>query len=178
MSREGVAIKVKIGLKPNGRGDMWHDYPDWDKLPLAATEPHQSHQIVKWKYDCCGHMEDTADSPAGQQWGMMVVTEQFANEAVDMYPTKVFVMTEAEAEDFWENKCTVRMSRNKTDSQVLTDLNSELQLRKALGQDTTALEEKIINALDPDNPEAGLVRDKQKKFADAKISLGFTIKQL
>jgi hypothetical protein len=40
------------------------------------------------------------------------------------------------------------------------------------------LEEKIINALDPDNPEAGLVRDKQKKFADAKISLGFTIKQL
>jgi len=39
------------------------------------------------------------------------------------------------------------------------------------------LEEKIINALDPDNPEAGLIKDKQKKFADAKVSLGFTIKQ-
>jgi hypothetical protein len=68
------------------------------------------------------------------------------------------------------------MPENNANSQVLTDLNSELQLRKALSQDTTALEEKIINALDPDNPEAGIVKDKQKKFADARVNLGFTIK--
>jgi len=177
MSREGVAIKVKIGLKPSGRGEMWADYPDWNKLPLAASTPVQNHQIVKWKYDkCCGHQEDSVDSPIGMQWGMMVVTEQFANEAVAMYPDTVSVMTEAEAEDFWNNKACSHIPENRANSQALTDLNSELQLRKALSQDTTALEEKIINALDPDNPEAGLVKDKQKKFADAKVSLGFTIK--
>jgi hypothetical protein len=176
MSREGVAIKVKIGLKPNGRGDMWHDYPDWDKLPLAATEPHQSHQIVKWRYDKCGHCEDTSESPVGIQYGMMIVTEQFANEAVAMFSDLVTVMTEAEAKEFWERKAHAHIPENKTNSRALTDYYSELQLRKALGQDTAALEEKITNALDPDSSEAGLVKDKEKKFADAKVSLGFTIK--
>ena len=175
MSREGVAIKVKIGLRENGHAD----HPNWGLLPMvkAGTTP-ESQQIVKWKYDKCGHCDEHGDSPVGMQWGMMIVTEQYANEAVATFPDLVTIITEAEAEDFWECKAHAHMPENRANSQVLTDLNSELQLRKALGQDTTALEEKIINALDPDNPEAGLVRDKQKKFADAKISLGFTIKQL
>ena len=174
MSREGVAIKVKIGKKPNGHAD----YPNWKELPMVVANQHDEtpFQIVKWRYDCCGHDEDTPESPAGTQYGMMIVEEQFANEAVAMFPTQVTIMTGAEAEGFWENKCTVSMPENNANSQVLTDLNSELQLRKSLGQDTTALEEKIINALNPDNSEAGLTKDKQKKFADAKVSLGFTIK--
>ena len=178
MSREGVAIKVKIGLKPNGRGDMWADYPDWDKLPLAATETHQSHQIVKWKYDkCCGHREGSVDSPLGMQWGMMVVTQQFADEAVAMFPDKVTVMTEAEAEDFWDNKAHAHMPENKVDSEVLGNLNTELQLRKALNQDTTALEAKIVKALDPKDKEAGVSEQKEKLYANAKANLGFAIKK-
>ena len=178
MSREGVAIKVKIGLKPSGKGEMWADYPDWNKLPLAASTPVQNHQIVKWKYDkCCGHQEDSVDSPVGMQWGMMVVTEQFANEAVAMYPDTVSVMTEAEAEDFWNNKACSHIPENRVDSKVLGDLNIELQLRTALNEDTTALKAKIVKALDPTDSEVGLAKEKEKFFADAKGNIGFTIKE-
>jgi hypothetical protein len=178
MSREGVAIKVKIGLKPNGRGGMWHDYPDWDKLPLTATETHQSHQIVKWRYDCCGHTEDTVDSPVGQQWGMMIVTEQFANEALAMYPDKVSIMTEVQAKAFWNNKANKKMPKDKVNSKSLTDFNTELTLRKSLGQNTTALEARITKALDRnDDTEEGVHKNKQKDFDDAKTHLGFTIKK-
>ena len=178
MSREGVAIKVKIGLKPNGKGDMWHDYPDWDKLPLVATETAQSHQIVKWKYDkCCGHQEDSVDSPQGTQFGMMVVTQQFADEALAMYPDKVTIMTEAEAEDFWDNKAHAHLPENKVDTNALSDLNVELQLRKTLNQDTTALEAKIIKALDPTDKEVGISEQKEKTFVKAKANIGFSIKK-
>lgn len=179
MAREGVPIKVKIGLKPNGKGAMWHDYPNWALLPMvqAGTTP-ESQQIVKWKYDkTSGHEDDTVDSPAGQQWGMMIVTEQFANEAIVMYPATVSKMTEVEAQAFWDNKAHAHIPEDRIDKAILENLNTELTLRKALAQDTTVLEGRIAKALDRNDTEPGVRKDKIKKFADAKTSLGFTIKK-
>jgi len=173
MSREGVAIKVKIGLRENGHAD----HPNWGLLPMvkAGTTP-ESQQIVKWRYDRCGHCEEHIDSPAGMQWGMMIVTEQYANEAVATFPDIVTIMTEAEAEDFWENKAHVDVPENRTSREILSELSSELQLKNHLGQDTTALEERITNALNPDHAEKGICKNPTKCFVDAKTHLGFTIK--
>ena len=174
MSREGVAIKVKIGLRENGHAD----YPNWGLLPMvkAGTTP-ESQQIVKWRYDRCGHCEEHIDSPAGMQWGMMIVTEQYANEAVAMFPDTVSIMSEADAKAFWEDKAYKRVSKDKINNRALEDFNTELSLRKALGQNTTALEVRIVKALDRnDDSEQGVHKNKEKDFNDAKLYLGFTIK--
>jgi hypothetical protein len=176
MARQGVAIKVKIGLKLDGSAD----YPNWKDLPMVVANQHDENpfQIVKWRYDCCGHAEDTPDSPAGQQWGMMIVTEQFANEAVAMYPAQVNIMTEIDARAFWNNNVNKKTPADRVNSKALTDLNAELALRKSLTQDTTVLEAKIIKALNrDDDTESGVSKNKEKDFDDAKVYLGFTIKK-
>ena len=177
MSREGVAIKVKIGLRPNGHAD----HPLWAILPMVqgGITP-ESQIIVDWKYDkCCGHKEDNGgDSPAGMQWGMVIVTEQFANEALVAYPSTITKMTEAEAKAFWNNKACAHIPKDKVYSKALSDFNAELALKKAVGQNTASLEARIIKALDRnDDSEQGVHKNKGKDFDDAKTHHGFTIKK-
>jgi len=76
-----AAIKVKIGLRQNGHAD----HPDWNKLPMAkgGKDPATHMFLGGWKYDkTSGHQEVSADSPMGMQWGMLLVTEQLATEAL------------------------------------------------------------------------------------------------
>jgi hypothetical protein len=173
-AREGVGIKVKIGLKPNGHAL----YPNWALLPMVkgGITP-ESQQIVKWQYDkSSGHTEDGGgESPVGQQNGMMIVTEQFANEAIAMFPA-VSIMTNAEVESFWNNKAHAHVSKDSIDSRLLGDLNIELALRRSIGENTTALEQRIAKALNRNDEEPGLKKNKSKTFADAKGHLGFKMK--
>lgn len=180
MTREGVPIKVKIGLRPNG----YADYPDWTALPLAVDAPDReareaivsAHQIVKWVYDaCCGHEEDEPDSPVGMQWGMMIVTEQFADEAMALWPNLVFEMTEAEAEAFWNGRGMARVPDQGTDTEIITGLESQLNLMTARAMDTTAINDKIDRALDPDDPEPGITRNVTKTWQGAKGRMGFGV---
>ncbi len=170
-----VPIKVKIGLRTNGHAD----HPDWQRLPLSLSENPATHMFHGWKYDkTCGHKEASADSPLGMQWGMMLVTEQLANEAVATFPETITIMTEAEAETFWNEKAHAHMPENKTYFQVLQALQTELSLRESLGQNTDVLKAKIVKALDPDDDtELGLKKDKQKYWADAKTRLDISIKK-
>ncbi|MBT6504446.1 MAG: hypothetical protein HOK67_31625 [Deltaproteobacteria bacterium] len=179
MAREGVGIKVKIGLRANGHAD----HPNWGLLPMVkgGTTP-ESQQIVKWKYDkTSGHDDDNGDdSPVGMQWGMMIVTEQFANEAVATFPPGIVtIMTEAEAEAFWDDKAHTHVSENQMNSQLLSDLNTELQLHINAGSPPStinALKVKAKKALNPNDKEPGIKKHKHKKLADAKGHFGFTIK--
>lgn len=167
-----VPIKVKIGLKEDGHAD----YPDWYKLPLAQNETPASNMFFGWKYDkTCGHKEGGIDSPYGMQWGMVLVSGQFAIQAVATFPDLVTILTEAEAAEFWDNKVTAHIPEVKHDNNVLQALQVELSLKESLGQDTNDLKIKIGKALDPDDIEVGIKRNKEKKFADAKIHLGFSI---
>lgn len=179
MSREGVAIKVKIGLRANGHAD----HPNWGLLPMVqgGITP-ESQQIVKWKYDkTSGHDSDNGgDSPVGIQWGMMIVTKQFADEAIALFPVgNIVKLTEAEAKTFWEDKAHNHVPENKADNKILSDLITELQLHTAVGSPVpviTALKNKIKNAIDPAHNESGIKKNRTKKFTDAKVELGFTIK--
>lgn len=169
-----VPLKVKIGLRPNGHAD----HPDWQRLPLALTDNPADHMVVSWRYDnSSGHQEETPDSPRGMQWGMIMVTEQFATEAVDIFPDLVTVLTEAEAQDFWENKHTINSPENKLDSDLLVGLKAELDLRTELKQVTTELKAKIAKALDPNDAEPGIKKNELKTWSDAKVKLGITIKE-
>ncbi len=181
---EVVPIKVLIGLRPNGEAD----HPDWTQLPLQAVdgERHEDHQIVKWTYDkSSGHEEATVDSPRGQQFGMLLVTQQFATEAVATFPTLVTVMTEAEAQDFWDNKAHAHMASERRDTSELSSLHAEFILIRDLAQEfpgntklqnrLAALKALLQKALDPDDPAPGVKKNKLRLWADAKVALDFTI---
>lgn len=177
MAKSIVPIKVKIGLRPNGHAD----HPAWNTLPLAQTstpeETIKSHMFCGgWKYDkTSGHQEESADSPVGMQWGMLCVTQQFADEAVARFPGIVTIMTETEATDFWDNKAHAHIPENQTDEKSLNALNIEYQLKEKLGQNLVTLRAKIARALDPLDNEPGLKKNKIKKWVDAKINMGFNV---
>ncbi len=174
---EAVPIKVKIGLRANG----YADHPDWTQLPLAKDrgERVEDHQIVKWAYDkTSGHDDDTVDSPRGQQFGMLLVTQTFADEAVVAFPGLITVLTETEARDFWENKAHAHMPRNRVDSNHLVGLKAQRDLMVDLGQSTTTLDAQITRALDPMDKESGVRKDERKLWTDAKTAMGFTVKSL
>lgn len=179
---QGVAIKVKIGLKPNG----YADYPDWTTMPLASGGSNmaarealvRAHQIVRWVYDQCGHEEELPDSPRGMQWGMMIVTQQFADEAKAIWPDRIIVLTEAEAQDFWENRCHQHLPALRVDNDILSGLKTMRDLYVARGNALaiTALDARIDKALDPDDPEPGVAREPRKRWATAKTAMGFSVK--
>lgn len=167
-----VPIKVKIGLRPNGHAD----HPDWYKLPLAKDVDPATQMSTSWKYDnLYGHQEEGPDSPIGMQWGMLFVTPLFAQQAKQVFPDLVFEMTEAEAQDFWENKYAVDLLENNANIGVLQALQIELDLKTKLDIDTTVLKAKIAKALDPNDKEIGLRKNSLKKWIDAKVLLGINI---
>lgn len=172
MTRSVIPIKVKIGLRPNKHAD----HPDWYKLPLAANEDPASHMFFGWKYDkTSGHQEFSPDSPVGMQWGMVLVSPKFAKEAKEVFPDLITELTEAEAEIFWNTKAYAHVPENRADTNTLQGLQAELALRKELHLDTVPLKTKIAKALDPDDPEPGLKKNKDKNFTDAKQHLDFKI---
>lgn len=169
---ELVPIKVKIGLRPNGHAD----HPDWTKLPLARDSIPAAHMFHGWQYDkTSGHAESSAGSPVGMQWGAVLVTSQFASEALVTFPDIVTVMTEAEFETFWNDKARAHMPAERVDVEVLQGLKAERDLLVDLGRSTTAIDIRISKALDPDNPEPGKRRDHLKTWQLAKSRLDVTV---
>lgn len=169
---ELIPIKVKIGLRPNGHAD----YPDWSKLPLAKTTDPASHMFHGWQYDkTSGHKESAIDSPYGMQWGVVLVTVQFAAEAVVKFPAIVNVMTEAELETFWDEKAHAHMSAEQIDTDALQGLKAERDLLVDLGRSLTTVDETIARALDPNDPSRGKQKDHLKTWKLAKVRLGVTI---
>lgn len=173
--RSGVPIKVSIGLRPNGHAD----HPDWSRLGLADPD---SHMVMKWAYDkVSGHQDDTPDSPYGQQFGMLVVTPEFAQAALLAFPDIVTLMTEIEARDFYENRCTVHLPANLVNAEYLMGLKTQRDLMvdtNARPQDLQTLDAQIARAIDPLDPMDGVRKIKDKTWADMKAARGIAITSL
>lgn len=184
---ELVALKVKIGLKSVApvRGNKLQitaDYPDFNLLPIVAASgldwAHYVDLYGGWHYDkTSGHAEETADSSAGQQWGMLLMPEQFADEAEAAFPKLCAKMTQADAVDFFDNKAHAH-ERDQRDVGVIESLKAERDLLVARGGDTTAIDAKIERALDPDDNEPGVRRNYNKTFAEYSARRGVTIKDV
>lgn len=173
MAKKLVPIKVKIGLRKDGRAD----HPDWMLVPCYAQKGAKACMPFGWHYDkTSGHKENTGDSPYGQQWGMLLVTREFATEAKLRFPALVTELTETEAKDFWDNKAYAHLPENKTHSEELTGLQAELALHKELGSPQAKIDEvkdRIKIALDPTNSTIGINKHKEKYFEDAKKTKDF-----
>jgi len=169
---ELVGIKVKILLKNDGKAQ----YPDWSQTSFRQVNPN--YKIGKfggWHYDKCGHTKYDIDSPLGVQYGMLLVEQAFADEAVSFFPGLVTKLTAAEAEAFWNNKAYAHMPDNKHNMDILNGLKLEYEMKVILSQDTTNIKAKIAKAIDPSDVEPGIVQDRHKTFSTAVGDAGVTI---
>lgn len=171
-----VAIKVRIGLRPNGHAD----HPNWALLPFISNDDEaKAHMPFGWVYDKkSGHQEEDAESPYGVQFGCLLVTRIFADAAKAQFPSLITELTEAEFETFWDERAMAHLPDDKLDHDELESLKAELALRKEMGHSAAAVERvrtKIQIALDRNDPALGVRKYHMKKWADAKIRLGATI---
>jgi hypothetical protein len=174
-----IPIKVKIGLRSNRHAD----HPDWTKLSIINDDSEmRQYAPYGWMYDkSCGHNEVRAegnswDSPHGIQWGCLLVTRAFADEAIATFPLLITELTEAEFQDFYDNKSMANLPEMKYDINTLQGLKAEHDLMVITGADTTEVKARITKAVDPNDNAPGVRANKIKKWTDFKGSSGIAIK--
>lgn len=186
---EVVAIVVKIGLGPKGA-----TYPNFNSLPVVSeTGLDWSHWIDRngsgWLYDCCGHGDESEDSPVGTRLGMLLVSERFAEEAVAAFPSLVSLLDESAADDFYAKKHMARAARLTRDATILTGLEAEIRLQKMLLDAAETDEERetysrrlkaaladAADVTDASKPSRGVTQTPRKSFEDFKKSRNFKLK--
>lgn len=167
-----VAIRVKIGLKSDGK-KRFHSYPPFNEIPKDLRDGMDWSHFVDlhggWHYDCCGHDEEDTESPRGVQFGMLLVPEDFANEAVNRWPEQCSILNQQQAAKFYEDRVTVNQPDVTEDLDVLQVIAAKRQA--GLQEDDSDRE-----ALDPNNPKRGRRKNETKKFADMLKKRGLKLK--
>lgn len=184
-----TAIKVKIGLRPNGH----HDHPNFGQLAVVQASGLDWAKYVDvnglgWHYDSIsGHQDDDPGSPFGTWLGMLVIPEQFAIEALAEFPTLVTRLTETQCEAFYDNKAHIREEEFRRDEPVLSGIDKDLRLtREILAEDRTnaraiarlaEIQAELKRALDPDHESPGVRRNLNRKWATKKTKASITYKE-
>ena len=169
---ELVPIKVKILTKPEG-GCL---YPDFNTLACVQGSGMDWSRYIDrygsgWLYDNkCGHAEVDSDSPEGEWYALLLIPNDFANQAVAAFPDEVTMLTEVQAQTFYES----RYSINMPDEEINTDILLGIKAKDDLGLSRTAGQQK---ALDPNDDTPGIRKNKRKLFADFKSLRNITIKK-
>ncbi|MCP4257963.1 MAG: hypothetical protein GY774_10610 [Planctomycetes bacterium] len=178
MARNLVALKLDVGLTDEGQAA----YPNFNLISNAVRKGMDWSSYIDtygggMHYDkTCGHKEESTGSPYGHQCCCMCVPEDFALEALNLFPKTVSRMTEAEFEAFHDDKAHAHEDDEKVSTDTLNGLAAQRSLMVVMGQDILALDAKIKKALDPNEPtEAGVVKNKNKKWVDVKANKGLSI---
>lgn len=164
-----LPIIVKIGTLPNGRAK----YPNFNLLATVQASGLDWSKYIDafgsgWLYDEIGHKDDDDDSPRDQQWGMILVPQLFATEAVAQFPTEVAVIDEVEASDFYNKRVAVRQPEQVID----TDIVHGIKLKQDLGIPLTPDQ---VDALDPTKKTRGIVNNDMRLYADFKAKFRYQL---
>lgn len=166
-----VPLRIKIGLKGNNQ----HAFPDFNKIDESFRgNMDWSYYVDKfggWHYDqVSGHRDDSPHSPRGQWLGMLFIPEIFAKEAVRLFPAECVILTEGEAEDFYDHYAHINDAEVFEDEKVLQAMVAKKQLGMELSQTDQ-------NALDPDHPQPGRRINKRKTWQGYKQAEGIVLKE-
>lgn len=169
---ELVPIKVTIGLRKDGNAD----YPDFGLLGIVILSElnwsvYVDQQGSGWLYSCCGHKEVEPGSPFGQQFGMLLVPATFAAEAAAMYPTIVEILSEVEAETFYDDDVAKNYDEEILDLAIIEAITARDKVTPSLGPRTSHQEK----AMDKDDPTPGIRPNWRKTFVQFKAKTGITI---
>lgn len=186
---ELVALKVCIGLHDHGHAK----YPDFGSLKIVKESgvdwSHYIDRFSGWLYSKCGHKDHEDDSPCGEQWGLLLVPAEFAEQAVVADPDCCSIITDAEASEFYECKYCRDMPTVRHDVDTLTSIKAEVQLlqtlisasddvdeQKQLGVRLTEVLAQAKQALDPDHAAPGVKKNLDKCWDTFKAKRGFVVK--
>jgi hypothetical protein len=170
-------VPLRIKITKNADGTL--NYPDFKgQLSVFQTPDYRAPELYTDRTSDC--KSDDAHSPLGQMWGLKLVDQAFAQQALTAFPDRVSVLTEAELVDFWEQRVKARMPVQVRAPEELRAMVDELALRREMGQDDSApeviaLKAEMAKALDPDDPTPGVTKQRDKTWADAKRIMGVTV---
>jgi len=161
MARDLVAVRVTIGLRPNGEAD----HPDLNLLPtIAASGMDWSRYIdqigIGWVYDVTAGHQEPGDTPVGQQHGVILLPAAVADEALAAFagaPYEAVALTPPQFRNFHDDKGAVRLPAEKGDQEVLARIKAKRDAGTTLSQDD-------LNALDPTHREPGIRRNRKRRW--------------
>ena len=185
-----TALRVKIGLRSNGHAD----HPDFNTLAVVQASgldwsKYVDSQGLGWHYDkTSGHKDDNGGSPFGSQWGMLVVPETFADEALASFPALCTRLTEVQCTSFYDTKAHAHEEPETRKDTVILGIRHEIDLvKEALvdpnlpdpSSDRTRLESRrdtlrlrLRKALDPVDPTPGVHQNLRRRWVDATARAG------
>lgn len=161
-----AALRVKIVQDPSTRKAS---YPNFNRLQVVRNSNYDDWSYFidgegeGWMYDrVSGHKDDDPESPRGQQFGVLLIPDQFAKEAVAMFPDRCERIDEATFEKFYDQ----RVARDVPEDEIDVKRLEEIKLKKDLGIRLTDQDNK---ALDPsDETERGVKPNPLKTWKSLK----------
>ena len=172
-----VALRIQIVLQ----GNNW-TYPDFDKITPAYRGNVRWQEFIDrfggWHYDqCCDFMETDEESPdEGVKIGCFLVPEEFATEAVQLFEDVVTVIDEPVFEKFYDDRAHVHEPVEKIDADTVNALRAKYGQTGPLDPSVMTQEEQEM--LDPEHPRLGIVKNKNRKFADMKAKRKLSLRTL
>jgi hypothetical protein len=164
-----AVLKVKIGKNNQG----FADYPNFNTLAVVVAAGMDWSKYIDsegsgWLYDADGHDADTVDSPRGQQWGLLLVPETFATEAVAAFPTLCTRLNDTDAMIFYEKQHARDFEEEDIDETILT----RIKRKQDFGKSLTRADKR---ALDKRSQNRGIRKNRRKKFKEFKADRGFDV---
>lgn len=175
--RNLVALKFNAGLHVTGSEANGHKaghakYPDFNQVSIETRKGMDWCNYVDsfgigMQYDKnCGH-QDSGDTPAGEQACVIAVPQDFATEALELFPITVTQLTSVEFEAFYNDKAHVNEAADYVDTDVLNAIKAKEDL-------SIAVPEKA-DAVNRDSASRGIRKNHNKYWADFKVKAGVNV---
>ncbi len=175
--RNLVAIKFQAGLhtednKAKGWATGNAKYPDFNQV---ASENRSGMDWSKYidafgigmQYDKdCGHKDEAAHSPRGEQCCVLAAPEAFVLDAMSKLPGLVR-LTQAEFIDFYDNMAHAHEEEDHVDIDTLAAIKAKEDAGLAVPEKT--------KAFDRNDKAMGIRKNTHKRWADFKVKSGVEV---
>lgn len=185
MELVALRVKVYLGAAPpdaQGRvGNRWV-YPDLDAVPsdLRGNVDWTAYidRFGTMLYDnvCDFNEIDDYNTERGMKYAAFLVPPEFADAAVARFPEHIEVLDETEFEAFHDGRVTVGMPEEVVQADTLNAIRAKHGVASGPLKATAAMSAFERNALDPDHPSPGIVRNTRKYWKDVKARRQVTIR--
>ncbi len=158
-------------------------YPDFDQIEDEHRRGLSWQAYVDlfggWHYHKGGGFGETDDyNPDLFTWfGMVLVEPAFAARALELFPELVTELDEAQFAVFYDTKAHAHEPAEAVTAEVLNRIRAKYGIVGGpfTAQQIATMDPSDREALDPEHPTPGLVRNRRKTWVDFKKARGFKV---